>query len=75
MRTPQHPDFALDSEEDFLTLPLEVKQHDNMDGSLKAFLSPTHYEQYTFEQLGKLEEDRYMRVSVCPDCSSEEIRV
>jgi ubiquitin C-terminal hydrolase len=60
-------DFSQDSEEDFMTLPLEVKGYSNLGSSLKAFSSPIHYDDYSVDRVGKVKADTYTRISICPE--------
>jgi ubiquitin C-terminal hydrolase len=65
--TIQSQDFSRDSEEEFLTLPLEVKGSSDLGRSLKAFLLPTHSDKYSVDGVGKIGVDKYTRISVCPE--------
>ena len=59
----------IDSTEDFLALPLEVKGHDNVEESLKTFLVPDRFEgsnQYKVEDVGLIDADRYHKIRKAP---------
>ena len=59
----------IDSTEDFLALPLEVKDHDNVEESLKTFLVPDRFEgsnQYKVEGVGLIDADRYHKIRKAP---------
>lgn len=55
--------------ENFLTLSLEVKNHQNIQESLKTFLVPDHFEGsngYTVEGQGMIDADRYHKILIAP---------
>ncbi|OHT09563.1 hypothetical protein TRFO_21522 [Tritrichomonas foetus] len=56
--------------EDFITLTLEVKDHKNVEESLKTFLIPDRFEGsngYTVEGKGMIDADRYHKIRKSPD--------
>ena len=61
--------FQSETTEPFVSFPLEVKNHRDVDQSLQTFLLPdvfTGDEQYNAEGIGKIDAKRYHRVIVAP---------
>lgn len=62
-------DYKSESIESFVTFPLEVKDHSNVNESLNTFLTPDRFDgqnQLSTDQFGKIDAERYSRVRTAP---------
>ncbi|OHS99622.1 hypothetical protein TRFO_33850 [Tritrichomonas foetus] len=63
-------DYHSESIENFITFPLDVKDHSNVEESLKTFLLPDEFNgnnQYNAEGIGKINAKRYHRLLKAPE--------
>ena len=60
-------EYHTQSEENFTTLPLEVCDQKDIEESLTTFLLPDYHNDYNAENIGKIDVQRYHKISEAPN--------